>query len=211
MVTAVAIFAFVIIWLVELQIFGLRIYTLAATKISATAGGRKVMNQIRDQIREANQVYVGNWSASSSPPFQPITGTNAAQGDALQVITSPAVLSSTNTIPFMVYYYLDTNSTPGTNVLMEYAMTYNYSNNIVIGTNNSTFTLASYITNLIVFDAEDYTNNILTNSMYNQCFRVTLQFSQWEYPVAVIGGQSLNAYDYYQLRTKVSMRAPEID
>jgi len=110
-----------------------------------------------------------------------------------------------------VIYYLDTNTTPGTNVLMQYSLTLAYSNNIPIGTNITTATLASYITNLIVFDAEDYTNHILTNSQNNQCFKITLQFSQWEYPVAIIGGQALNAYDYYQLRTKISIRAPEID
>jgi type II secretory pathway pseudopilin PulG len=198
------IFSWLIISLVGLQIFGLRIYTLAATKISATAGGRKVLNQMRDQIRQASQVYVGNCTVGSST-FVQISGTNAAQGNALQIIFS------TNAPKTYVLYYLDTNSIAPTNVLKEYVFTPTFSNNIVVSTNINTFTLASYITNLIVFDAEDYTNNILTNSQNNQVIRVTLQFSQWEYPIAVIGGQALNAYDYYQLRTKITRRAPEID
>jgi hypothetical protein len=36
---------------------------------------------------------------------------------------------------------------------------------------------------------------------------VTLQFSQWEYPIALVGGSGFNAYDYYQLRTRVFRRA----
>jgi len=186
-----------------LQIFALRIYTLAATKTSATAGGRKVLQQMRDQIRGANQVYVGNCSSDGST-FLAITNGNLAQGSALKI------LSSTNPMPYVVYY-LDTTSTAPTNNLMQYTLTLTYSNNIVIGTNITSAMLASYITNLIVFDAEDYTNHILTNSQNNQVFRITMQFSQWEYPIAVIGGQSLNAYDYYQLRTKITRRAPEID
>ena len=34
-----------------------------------------------------------------------------------------------------------------------------------------------------------------------------MQFSQWEYPIAFVGGVGLNAYDYYQLRTRVFRRA----
>jgi type II secretory pathway pseudopilin PulG len=203
MLIATTIFIMVIGAMVCLQIFALRIYTLAATKISATSGGRKVLNQMRDQIRQANQAYVGNCTIGASS-FSQITNTQPAQGNALKV------LSSTNPMPYVIYY-LDTNTSPGTNVLMQYSLTLTYSNNIPIGTNITTAALASYITNLIVFDAEDYTNHILTNNQNNQCFKITLQFSQWEYPVAIIGGQALNAYDYYQLRTKISIRAPEID
>jgi len=36
---------------------------------------------------------------------------------------------------------------------------------------------------------------------------VTMQFSQWEYPIAFVGTNGLNAYDYYQLRTRVFRRA----
>lgn len=199
------IFSWLVISLVGLQIFALRIYTLAATKISATTGGRQVLNQMRDQIREANQVYVGNCTVGSSS-FVQISGTNAAQGNALQIIFN------TNAPKTYALYYLDTNScAPTDNVLMEYTFTPTFSNNIVVSTNITTLAVATYLTNLIVFDAEDYTNHILTNSQNNQVIRITFQFSQWEYPIAVIGGQSLNAYDYYQLRTKITRRAPEID
>ena len=67
MVITVGVFLFIFtgIW-VAVQIFGLRIYTLAATKLVATAGGRQALNQIRAQIREGKVVYVGNCSAASS-------------------------------------------------------------------------------------------------------------------------------------------------
>jgi hypothetical protein len=35
-----------------------------------------------------------------------------------------------------------------------------------------------------------------------------MQFYQWEYPIAVVStNQAANAYDFYQLRTRVCRRA----
>jgi hypothetical protein len=73
-----------------------------------------------------------------------------------------------------------------------------------------TKTLAKYVTNQIVFDMEDWQTHIVTSeqSLDNRLLiRVTMQFSQWEYPLAFVGGVGLNAYDYYQLRTRVFRRA----
>jgi len=50
------------------QLFGIRLYTTAATKLVATAGGRKALNLIRDQIREAKTVYVGTVPNPSKVP-----------------------------------------------------------------------------------------------------------------------------------------------
>jgi hypothetical protein len=75
------------------------------------------------------------------------------------------------------------------------------------GVNFSTVTLASYITNQIIFDAEDCFGNILTNNYNNRIIRMELDFYQWEYPIGYIGGANgLNAYDFYRLRTKITRR-----
>ena len=178
--------------MVAIQIFGLRVYTLAATKLTATTGGREAMNHIRDDIREAKTLTVGNLLTAGNPTtYSPYGGTNLAQGNAL------LIYPTTNSIPFTIYY-LDT-TTPPTNNLVEYVVT-------SAGTNSTI--LASYITNSIIFDAEDFMNNVLTNdAKNNQVYGVTMQFSQWEYPIATVGGVGLNAYDFYQLRTKVCRRA----
>jgi hypothetical protein len=178
--------------MVAVQIFGLRIYTLAATKLVATAGGRKALNQIRDQIREGKMVYVGNCSSPSYSSFALIGTTNSQQGNAL------IVYPTTNTA-WCSIFYLDTSTT--TNRLLQF----NVSNSATTYTN----TLAVYLTNQIVFDARDWRNNIVTNdqSLDNRLLiEVTMQFSQWEYPVAFVGGVGANAYDYYQLRTRVFRR-----
>ena len=194
MVITVGVFLFIFTGvMVAVQIFGLRIYTLAATKLVATAGGRQALNQIRDQIREGKLVYVGNCSAPSYSSFALIGATNSQQGNAL------IIYPTTNTAWYSIYY-LDTSTT--TNRLIQF----NVSNSVTTYTN----TLAKYLTNNIVFDARDWQNNIVTNyqSLDNRLLiEVTMQFSQWEYPVAFVGGVGANAYDYYQLRTRVFRRA----
>jgi type II secretory pathway component PulJ len=184
--------------MVAIQIFGLRVYTLAATKLTSTADGRKAMNQIRDDIRQAKTLQVGSTTGSAALgtlAFTPTSGTNWAQGTALQVF------STTNATPYTVYY-LELN-TPGgvsSNNLIAYQVT-----------SNSTLVtkLTGYITNAVIFDAEDFQGNVVTNSpKNNQVYGLTLQFYQWEFPIAFIGaGHGLNEYNYYQLRTKVCRRA----
>jgi len=188
-----AIFALAVGAMVGLQIFALRVYTFAATKLVATAGGREALNQIRDQIRGGKIIYVGTNSSISTASFRLITNA-PQQGNAL------IVYPTTNTTWYSIYY-LDT-STP-TNTLIEFDVT---------NTSTIYFTnvLAKYITNNIIFDMEDWQANIVTNeaSLDNRLLvRVTMQFSQWEYPIAVVGSNGFNAYDYYQLRTRVFRRA----
>jgi hypothetical protein len=194
MVITVGVFLFIFTGvMVAVQIFGLRIYTLAATKLVATAGGRQAMNQIRDQIRGGKMVYVGNCSSPINSSFSLIGTTNSQQGNAL------IIYPTTNTTWYSIYY-LDTRTT--TNCLIQF----NVSNSVTTYTK----TLAKYVTNQIVFDMEDWQTHIVTSeqSLDNRLLiRVTMQFSQWEYPLAFVGGVGLNAYDYYQLRTRVFRRA----
>ncbi|MGA2278750.1 MAG: prepilin-type N-terminal cleavage/methylation domain-containing protein [Verrucomicrobiota bacterium] len=201
MVIAVGTFAFLVGAIVCLQLFALRIYTLAATKLTATQGGREALNQIREQIREGKIVYVGTCSNTIYSSFQLITNTMPQQGNAL------IIYPTTNT-SWCSIYYLDTSTT--TNGLVQF----NTSNTCPPGScwiTTYTNILAQYITNQLVFDARSWQNQIISNY---QCLdnrmliEVTMQFSQWEYPIAFAGTNGgANAYDYYQLRTRVFRRA----
>src|SRR5271170_7517502 len=93
--------------MIAIQIFALRIYTLAATKLSATGDARKALNQIRDDIRQAKMLQVGTLGTAGQPTtFTAVSGNSAAQGGALQIY------STTNVgVPYTIYY-LDTTSTP---------------------------------------------------------------------------------------------------
>jgi prepilin-type N-terminal cleavage/methylation domain-containing protein len=192
MVVGIFLFTFIGVML-GVQLFGLRIYTLEATKLVATQGARTALNAMRDQIRSAKTVYVGNCASEATNAFSLLSVTNVQQGNALIVYTT------TNSSAYTVYY-LDTSTAI-------YALNqFNVTNGHIAFTNQ----LAKYLTNLIVFDAENYKGLITTNytSLDNrEIIRVTLQFSQWEYPIAFVGGHDFNAFDFYQLRTKVLRRA----
>jgi MFS superfamily sulfate permease-like transporter len=179
--------------MVAIQVFALRVYTLAATKLTATQASRKALNQIRDDIRQAKYLQVGKCDNSGS--FTAISGTNGAVGNAIQIF------GTTNLgAPYSIYY-LQTNTvgSVSSNNLMA---------KIVTSASSATYKLSTYITNLDVFAAEDCYGNTVSNVMKNnQVFTIKLQFYQWEYPIAYIGSNGANAYDYYQLRTKVCRRA----
>jgi type II secretory pathway pseudopilin PulG len=179
--------------MVAVQLFGLRIYTMEATKLIATQGARNALNLMREGVRESKIAYVGNCSSIGTSSFSTIAVTSKQQGNAL------IVYPTTNTT-FYTVYYLDDNT--ATNDLMEFFVT----NGAVTYTNM----LANFITNTLVFDAENYQGVICTNytSLDNrEVIKITLQFSQWEYPIAFGGGHDFNAYDYYQLRTRIFRRA----
>lgn len=182
---AMAIFSLVVIAMVSVQIFGMRIYTLAATKLIATTSARETLNAMRDRIRSANVVMVGTYDPAHGTGFVQITNGLPQIGNALEIQYTNA--ASTNSFLF----YKDPSNPK----------------NIVCSLINGTVaTLAAYVTNYYCFQAEDYQGNVMTNYQNNPVIRVTLQYSQWEYPIAVIGGNAVNAYDYYQLRTRISRR-----
>jgi Tfp pilus assembly major pilin PilA len=187
--------------IVAIQIFALRIYTLAATKLTATQGSRKALNQIRDDIRQGKGLQVGNTDNSGN--FTAVGGTNGAIGNALQIFTT----TNFSGPPYSLYY-LQTNllgSVAGNNAVSSNTLLWTF----VTTNSTTTVNLATYITNLDIFSAQDCWGNTISNFVKNnQVYTVKLQFYQWEYPIAVISTNGgLNAYDFYQLRTRVCRRA----
>ena len=187
MMVTVAIFLFVVGAMVSVQIFGLRVYTLSATKLTATAGGREALNTIRDAIRSSKEVYVGMYSAGS---FTRITNGAPQIGNALQIFSTTNLIATN----FQVIY-----QNPASNMVLSR-----------VGNSGTQDVLAQYMTNYYCFQATDYTGtNVFTN--YNNCpvINMTMKFFQWEYPIGFVGTNALNAYDYYYLRTRISRRSKE--
>jgi hypothetical protein len=184
MVITAGIFAVVIGAMVSVQIFGLRVYTLAGTKITATTSGRESLNDMRCQIRSCKLVYVGIYTNGT------FTGIPLGQnqvGNAVQIFaTTNAPLSSATV------FYMNPAS-----------------NSIFMVSNGVSVAEANYMTNYYCFQAEDFQQNILTNYQNNPVIKITMQFYQWEYPIGYIGGAALNAYDFYFLRTRISRRAKD--
>jgi hypothetical protein len=182
---AMGIFMFIIGGMVASQIFGMRVYTVAATKLSATASGRKTLNAMRDEIRSSQQTYVGIYANGT---FKQMTNGYPQIGNAVQLFTT-----TNNASTNFVVFYMD----PGTNEVISVD---NLGNQEV---------LAKYMTNVYCFQAEDYRGNILTNYQNNPVIRVTMSFYQWEYPIGYVAGVGMDAYDYYYLRTRITRRCKQ--
>jgi type II secretory pathway pseudopilin PulG len=165
-----------------MHLFGLRMQRIAETKLSATAGARRALNGVRDQIREAKSLQVGNGDASD---FTPIPDETDQMGNAIQVYPT------TNTANF-VRYYLDSEDQCLKSVSSD---------------GGGEVILARFVTNQVAFQAEDFQGNVLQDNQNNRVVRMTLEFYQWEFPVATVGPGCL--YDYYRLQTRITRRAIE--
>ena len=174
------------------QFFAARVYTLAATKLTATAAGRKAMNEIREEVRGGGSVDVGIYTLATQT-FTNIPIGSLQIGNALVIYTNNPNASPTN---FGIIYFMNPQASNMCSVAIS---------NGAVWTSTLATNIIVYITNYYVFDAEDAYTNILTTYQNNRLIHVKLQFSQWEYPLAGVVGQNA-MYDYYQLQTRVAPR-----
>ena len=198
MYVVLAVFAFLMIAIVATQFFAARVFTLAATKLTATAGARKVMNVMRDQIRAASSVQVGIYNPANNSFTNIPIGTPQIGNAVIIYSNNPnatvtfANMGSTN-LGFI--YFMNPQGSNICSVI--------YSNNAVLPAtlvNN----IVVWITNYYAFDSEDANTGILTDYKCNRLIHVKFQFCQWEYPLAGVGNGAM--YDYYQLQTRVAPR-----
>ena len=177
----VTIFSLVIVALMSCQLFGLRTYKISETKLAASADGRRALNEVRERIRQGKIVLIGNGNASS---FTNIPDDSPQIGNALEIYPT------TNRSVFTRFY-----------------LNFENQNLESINSSGEFLTVARFVTNRMVFQAEDFRGNILTNYENNRVIRMTLEFYQWEYPITTIGQGGM--YDYYRLQTRMTRRLIE--
>jgi type II secretory pathway pseudopilin PulG len=197
MYVVAAIFVMLTVAMVAGQFMAARVYTLAATKLTANASGRKAMNALRDAIRSSVGVQVGTYDPAANQ-FSIIGNGSSQIGNALAIYPNLPVNSANNYTNFGTVYFMNQSASNLCSIVISNGteVTSTRVNNIIV-----------WITNYYVFDAEDSYNNILTTYTANRIIHIKLQFSQWEYPLAGVVGQNA-MYDYYQLQTRASMRMP---
>jgi Tfp pilus assembly protein PilW len=198
MLMGIACFMLLIAAVVSIQLFAVRIFQLAATKLTATEDGRKTVNFIREQVREAKTLYIGTYSGTNTG-----TGTFTAVVDTNQIGSALLIFPTTNTT-YGTIFYEDPVAQNLCSVSITAAST--DTNGNTTGTITNFATDALFVTNNLIFQAEDFQGNLLTDNSNNRIIHVTLQFSQLEYPVAGIGGSN-SMYDYYELHTRATRRA----
>ena len=180
--TAMGLFSLVVIGVVYSQLFGMRMFNITATRLSASDSSRKVLNRVREDVRSGKLLHVGN---GDSAGFTNISLTGLRQGNALQIYPT------TDTNVF-VRYYLDAAS----QTLQR-----------VASGGSPAEVLAPYLTNQIAFVAEDCSGHTLTNDQNNRVIKMMLDFYQWQFPVAQVGAGAF--YDYYHLQTRIARRTIE--
>ncbi len=217
MLISTTIIALTVIALVSAEIYGLRVYTLAATQLSATASARSALDKIRGIIQSANgELEVGTymWAYGSPTNFVMLTNGQAQTGNAL--IIEPSGNTYDPLKPYTLVFLQPGNG--GTNFATQGTADQNQNlintNFLIMETFDTNYnpiltnTLASFITNQQVFTAVAWDGtNVETSEQNNRVIQITLMFSQWEYPIAIIGSNDINAYDYYRLQTRVTRRA----
>ena len=200
MLIAVTIFLFAVGGMICLQIFALRMYTLAATKTTATQTARETLNAMRDAIRSANTAYVGTYNPTNGAGFVQASNTTPQTGNALQL----TYLDTNGNLTITNLFYLDTTQ--------PYSADQPYDFPICSLNSNGVTTLANYVTNYYIFTAEDYQGNSITSSvayLNAVVIHITMQFDQWEFPIGFIGTNSINAYDFYRLTARVTRRCKQ--
>lgn len=180
--TAMGLFSLVVIGMVYSQLFGMRMFNITSTRLSASDSARKVLNVVRNEVRSGKMLYVGN---GGSGGFTNVTRNGLRQGNALQIYPT------TDTNVF-VRYYLE--AATGTLKRMTSG-------------NGQVQVLAPFLTNQIAFVAEDFAGNTLTNDQNNRVIKMVLDFYQWEFPVAQAGVGAF--YDSYHLQTRITLRTIE--
>ncbi len=183
MLVASTIFLVIIVAaMISVQIYGLRVYNFATAEVRATTSGRQAVNDIRDHIRSAQTIYVGYYS--NNVFFTNASGINQI-GNAIQVYPTTNTAAGNP----VVYFQDPTNL------------------NLSMASNGVVTVLVNLITNYYCFQAEDFRGNVLTNALQNNpVIDVTLLFSQLAFPIGYKGGVPADAYNYYRLRTRITMR-----
>ena len=180
-IVTMAIFLLVLTGILSSYMYGLRMFEYTKPKLSASDDARAAISRLMNEVRTASIVRIGNGGLTT---FTEV-GVNANQaGSAIQIYPTSATNSFTR-------YFWDSaanqlkrtdSSAPGVFSI-----------------------LAQNVTNQLVFTAEDFTGNTLTNNFNNRVVGLTLQFSQIQYPIIKVGPG--NYYDYYQLRAKITRRS----
>ena len=183
MVVAMAVFSLVIISVVYSHLFGLKMFNISSTKLTASHYARSALNRVRDEVRSAKVLYVGGGftNVGGSIGFTNFAPNQFRAGNAIKIC--PTV--DTNSF---VLYFVDPNDQRLKRTISG-----------AVGSE----VIAKSITNQMNFRAENYLGNTLTNDLNNRVIEMTLEFYQWEFARPQPAG---GIYDYYRLQTRITRR-----
>ena len=178
-VTAMGLLVLLLGGAVTSHVFGALLLEKNSSKASASAEARQNITTLTSEISSSKNVLVGSGAATffSEPGFDV-----PQQGNALQIYPS----SDTNAF---IRYFLDPTAT-----------------GLKRMTNSgAAITIASGISNSVLFTIEDFAGNVLTNNENNSVIGMNLQFYQIQSINLRVGPTS--EYSSYQVHGKFARRA----
>ena len=171
---AMAVFLLVLGAIISANVFGLRMFQMNQAKLNVTRWSRETIEKITAEVHACDTMWVGD---VTNGVFEGLLDGETQQGTALLIY--PAA----NTTNYIIYFVNPTDKTfqrttdqPGTAEV-----------------------LADSVTNTIIFTAQDFSGNVLTNKNNNRLIHLTLEFYQ--------PGSFMQGADYYKLETSMTRRA----
>jgi prepilin-type N-terminal cleavage/methylation domain-containing protein len=174
---AMTVFLLMVIGIVTANLFGLRMFQVNQSKLTATEWSRKTFGKFTQDVQACNSLSILNVDTNGN--FTGLLDGETQQGNALQIYPT------TNTDNFTIYFVNLSDQT------------FRQTQATSSGTN--TLILADSVTNTLAFSAQDLSGNVLTNSQNNRLIHLTLEFYQPEL--------FLTEPDAYKLETSVTRRA----
>jgi len=176
---ATSIFSLVSAGVLVGHLFGMRLLEVTRPKLGTNQESRRALGLLMADLRSAKILRIGNGDLVS---FTSVVINTTQQGNAIEIYPS------TDTNVFIRYFW-DASDQKLKRTLDGALAT----------------SVAHSISNSLVFSAEDFAGNVLTNFQSNCLVGVSLQFYELENPKVSIGpGQY---YESYQLQTRLMRRA----
>lgn len=172
-IISMSIFSLAVAGILACHLAGLRFNWFIQPKIENAQYARQTLSRIVEEVRCASSVQVGSGSSTN---FTAVNPTNAQAGNALRIYPS------TNSSQF-IYYFHDPASASLNRVPLQ-------------GTRS--VSIADSVTNDNVFEMEDCSGTVLTNSQNNAVLSILLQMRR-DLPIQ-------GASDAYQIVAKITRR-----
>jgi prepilin-type N-terminal cleavage/methylation domain-containing protein len=153
MLIAMTVFTLLVGGIVFAHLFGLRMFQLTETKLTATDVARKTIGKMANEIRTCKSTEVGN---IKNGQFEPLLDGETQEG------TSLIIYPTADTNNYIIYFVNPSDS----------------SFRRTTSTTNSAYIVAQTITNTIVFRAQNYLGGVLTNNQNNRVIHFELEFQK---------------------------------
>ncbi len=171
---SIGIFLFIVAGVIAANFYGMRMFQNNQPRLNVSAWSRNTLGKMSEEIHACSGVSVGYLTNGQVLGF--------LDGETQQGVGLLIYPFANNTNNYIVYYI-----NPADNTFRR-----------ATDKTNSAVILIYSVTNLIVFDAENYSGGVLTNNLSNKVIHMKLEVNQ--------PGSFMKDQSYYKLETSIKQR-----